>query len=46
MFIKKIKYFYFIENFNLKELEKIKKISSAALTGRPRVTMHQCRLAG
>ena len=25
MFIKKIKYFYFIENFNLKELEKIKK---------------------
>jgi thiamine-phosphate pyrophosphorylase len=25
MIIKKIKYFYFIENFNLKELEKIKK---------------------
>jgi len=28
MIIKKIKYFYFIENFNLKELEKIKKNQS------------------
>ena len=28
MIIKKIKYFYFIENFNLKKLEKIKKNQS------------------